>query len=204
MRGDFIQVDDCDFQTIVRLKPLSFLCIETSDENYQCWIALNLYKDESLEDVRKRFLRGLKSKGLKGNGGSYGAMRWPGSINYKPERRTISGQPRVRIVFANEGLRVAGLLAAPEAHDYKSYRRAVRSSLKRWPDYERCLEKRPNRSEADAQFVWISLMRGFTEDEIAEKLLDVSDKANEGGKRYIDRTIREVVKWQKKREGAAA
>jgi hypothetical protein len=55
---------------------------------------------------------------------------------------------------------------------------------------------KPSRSEADAQWVYIALKRGFPEAAIAAELASLSEKAQgKNGPRYIERTIREVREW---------
>ena len=119
-RVTFWQVDDATRETCERLRAVSFLQIETSPGNYQCWLAIGDEREkEELDATRKRFLRVVSRIG--GNGGSYGALRWPGSVNHKPERNQADGsQPTVRIVHLEMGrvttvaeLAGLGLLAPP-------------------------------------------------------------------------------------------
>jgi hypothetical protein len=211
--GPVIQIDDCDVRTVRALSSLSFLVVETSPQNYQCWLALaGSEQGSDLDAVRQRIFAGLRKQGLNGNGGSYGAVRWPDSINFKPERVGPDGSPRVRVTAVSLMRQVglddlAGLDLLPEL---PADRPAVTPPVVRrfpgrqkWPDYGKCLiaaqqrwpDKESIRSEADAQFVYISLKRGFSGAEIAAMLVTVSEKAEKEGKRYIDRTIRRVRGW---------
>ena len=116
----FWLVDDATRETCERLRAVSLLQIETSLDNYQCWLAIGDEREkEELDATRKRFLRVVSRIG--GNGGSYGALRWPGSDNHKPERKQADGsQPTVRIIYLEMGrvttiaeLGRIGLLAPP-------------------------------------------------------------------------------------------
>jgi hypothetical protein len=210
-----IQIDDCDARTIEALRPLSFLQIETSRGNYQSWLAVK--GAHGLNEVRRRLFTGLRAQGMTGNGGSYGALRWPGSTNFKSERCGPDGPPRVQIVMTQARRRIViaeleqiGLW--PELPI--SVPRPVISARSfggrhKWPDYDKCLrdahlrhpKKESVRSEADAQFVYISLKRGFSESEIAAMLPLVSVKAEKEGQRYIRRTIDIVARWTERGRG---
>ena len=205
VRGPFVQIDDCDERSREFLEPLAFATIETSPGSFQAWLAIDGAKD--IQNVRRRILRGLAGHGLQGNGGSHGALRWPGSFNFKPNRRGPAGSPVVRLVSVQPGVTVSldelagfGLLPALPVSEIVTT--ATHFKGRRWPDYQRCLsdmaarhaDKDSIRSEADAQFVALSLDRGFSESEIAGKLLEISGKAQERGQGegYVLRTIRKV------------
>jgi hypothetical protein len=95
-----------------------------------------------------------------------------------------------------EDLERAGLPADPEPISHReSADGAVYAGPQQWPDYERCLRAKPTRSEADAQFTWISQRRGFSESEIAAKLFELSERAQASGEKYVARTIRNVAAW---------
>src|SRR5262245_30851643 len=202
VRGNILQIDDCDAEATELLKPFAILIQETSENNFMLWLA---FKDEQDKcDCRDRLFTRLKEIAPGANPGSGGATRWPGSINQKPGRRGW----RVRLVYTNPGRTVtpieledAGLLADQKHHvmlliptlDGPGDRGAV--SLQ-WPDYQKCLAAKPSRSEADAQFIWICLQRGFTPEAAAEKLAEVSGRAQQSGQQYIDRTVGNVAAWQ--------
>jgi hypothetical protein len=112
-----------------------------------------------------------------------------------------SSQPGRRVTVSE--LKASGLL--PELPDQQQEQKQTskdyskRGYVKQWPDYEKCLRAKRSRSEADAQFAWISLMRGFTPDEIIVKLDEVSEKARESGIRYIKRTVKEACDYVENR-----
>lgn len=115
-----IQIDDCGAAERDLLQPFSFLVAETSQENYQAWLALpSGTEEEERKRVRERLLTGALL-GSSANVGAGGAMRWPGSLNCKPERKLTDGSfPRVRLVAATNNrivtaavLEQAGLLAS--------------------------------------------------------------------------------------------
>src|SRR5262249_52812947 len=65
-----------------------------------------------------------------------------------------------------------------------------------WPDYERSLkDKNGDRSKADWQFVCYALKRRWSPKDVAEKLAEVSSKAQECGDRYINRTVAAAVAY---------
>jgi hypothetical protein len=189
--ASLVQVDDLPAVAVERAKPYALLVAETSPGNHQVWFKVDVCGDE-LPDVRARLVRGLG-----GDVGASGAMRLPGTRNMKPTR----GGCRVRLLQVEPGASVtlamledAGLLAAPPIT--ASPRRApVNSATRVLPDYEKCLlSKGGDRSRADASFVKLTVMRGFSEVEAAEALQSVSVRANEGTPRnrtnYVKRTVR--------------
>ncbi len=201
----FWQVDDATRETCERLRAVSLLQIETSPDNYQCWLAIGdeIEKDE-LDAERERLLRVVKRTG--GNGGSYGALRWPGSINHKPERKQVDGaQPIVRIVHLEAGrvttiaeLEGLGLLAPPikkaERSNFKVYANKVPT---KWPSWDQelgyCRLKEdsgdPDRSEADFRWCRTAFLWGWSEAEITAELRKVSPKACDETRHYIHRTV---------------
>ncbi len=82
-----IQVDDCDEAVWRRLMPWSFLTVRTSPGSYQAWLCAA--EPEHGAEIRERLLRALADTSA--NGGAYGALRWPGSRNCKPNRRAADG-----------------------------------------------------------------------------------------------------------------
>lgn len=69
-----------------------------------------------------------------------------------------------------------------------------------WHDYGKCLQAKTfdgvaDRSRADALFIWLSLKIGHSPEEIAEKLLEVSTRAQESRQKYVERTISEAVRY---------
>ncbi len=188
--GSLIQIDDCNAESLKTLQPFCFFAEETSNGNYQAWLALPAGTSKAKHiQVRERLLKTLGQDN--GNGGAYGATRWVGSINFKPSRDRF----RVRLVRAENGrftspeeLENAGLLAAPEKSiEKKSSTKGFKACF---PDYQRCLQDKGNdRSDADASFLAISKARGFSREKSLEKLLEVSERANESEPSYLQRTL---------------
>src|SRR5262249_15008979 len=113
-RGPVLQLDDCDQRAACILEPFAFVTVETSEKNYQCWLSFK--DDQDKAEARARLFAGLRDLAPGVNPGANGAIRWPGSINCKPERNGW----RVRIHSINPGrivtpseLEDAGLLADP-------------------------------------------------------------------------------------------
>jgi hypothetical protein len=197
-----IQVDDLDAATLARLQPFAFLTIETSPGSYQAWIALHSGDAPALADVRSRLLAGLAGTG---NGGSYGALRFPGSLNCKPNRLRADGTaPRVRLMAASarrvtaKELEAAHLLAPPPSPAPKPSRPRASHARRPLPSYAECLSrKNGDRSRADASFLKIAELRGWPLDEACDELERVSGRAQEekarGRKDYVRRTARFVA-----------
>jgi hypothetical protein len=206
VRGPVLQIDDCDIEAVKLLEPYAFITIETSQDNFQVWFA---FKDDDDKVVcRDRLFARLKEIAPGVNPGAGGALRWPGSINFKPGRNNW----RVRIHSINQGrittpaeLDDAGLLADPERQAFDWDPNGPPGA---WPDYQRCVEDKTvngvcDRSAADAQFVFFALKRRRTVEELAAKLLEVSDRAKESGMKYVERTIVSGVEYLR-RQGAQA
>jgi hypothetical protein len=199
-----IQIDDCSPNVLEHLQPFSFLTIETSSDNYQAWIALpSGTSEEDLKQIRSRLLEYLKPTGA--NGGAYGAVRWAGSINRKPERKGF----RVRLSSANPSrvvtgaeLEGAGLLKSPFLApsepklkaDMKSQGLKIKGrTIRSFPSYAICLaNKKNNRSEADASFLKLCYLRGFSMNEATAELEQISERAREerqrGRRDYVKMT----------------
>ncbi len=192
-----IQVDECGPEALELLAPFSFLQIETSKGNGQSWIALpEDTADEICGDVIARLFIRLKSYGA--NRGASGGLRWPGSVNFKPARDRF----RVRIeraalqrIVSPLVLEAAGLLPPfPAAQGPLQRPQASRNNgLQSFPDYSKCLaSKDGDRSKADASFLKIAQLRGFTRDAACAELERVSERAKEerarGRKDYVTRT----------------
>ncbi len=200
----FWLVDDATRETCERLRAVSLLQIETSPGNYQSWLAVG---DESekkeLDVLRGRFLREVSRTG--GNGGSFGALRWPGSFNHKPERKQADGsQPAVRIVHLEMGcittvaeLESMGLLAPPIARVGGSNFKVVPHKVPtKWPSWEQELgysktksDGTRDRSVADFRWCRTALLWGWSETEVAAKLREVSPKACDETKHYLEITV---------------
>lgn len=180
--ASLIQIDDLDWNTVETLLPFTFLVEETSKDNFQAWLALppNTCEDE-LKDTRSRLLKKLENE--TGNGGGYGATRFPGSINHKPERNGF----RVKLTLAelgffttSEKLDAAGFLADASIQEYKPSPFKRKGHPSRFPNYDKCLEaKNFDRSKADASFLAICKERGIGRDEAEAELEQVSERVQE-------------------------
>ncbi|HEY6349028.1 MAG TPA: DNA-primase RepB domain-containing protein [Candidatus Angelobacter sp.] len=191
----FIQLDDLDEAAVSRVGEAAFLTIETSPGNHQAWIAMSsLPQGEHAKD----FVRRVR-KAAGADPSASGATRVAGTTNYKrkyepdfPEVTIIATAPD-RIMTAAQ-LEALGLVAPAEPDKaspvipLRPHRREHTGSRERqWPDYERCVAGAPASKEGDgpdrsmADFFWCMLaaQRGWTIEEIASKLLEVSEKAQE-------------------------
>lgn len=204
VRGPVLQIDDCDQATASLLWEFAFVTIETSPQNFQCWLA---FKDNDDKDTAaSRLIAGLKIilPGTQANKGSGGAIRWPGTKNHKPNRQQADGSyPIVKVAQVQLGRTVtpselddAGLLAAepsapqgpPETRtratgsvrDYGYY-------LQKAPLRER--DKKPDRSKADMAFVNACFRAGFNEEAIEAMLMASSERAKEKGWADVRRTV---------------
>ena len=126
-----------------------------------------------------------------------GATRVAGTTNYK--RKYEPNFPTVKMVDAVPGRIVTqaqldslGLLAPPEPAPavipLRSRRkRSAAEGERTWPDYERCVSGAPPSKEGDgpdrsmADFFWCMLaaQRGWSIEETANELMEVSAKAQE-------------------------
>ncbi len=203
----FFQLDDLDTATRERVQAVSFLSLETSPGNYQAWIALDTITDTD-------FARRLR-KGVGADPSASGATRIAGSLNFKT--KYAPNFPCVRINHITSGLVVSesllnaqGLVAAPECASPPPPRAAYsRTSVKRWPDYERCLTgaplnhagTAPDKSRADFTFCVIAIDWGWSIEEVAERLMDVSTKARENGPAYAVRTAEKAAQAVLRKHG---
>lgn len=210
-----IQLDDLDADALARVTPLSLLTIETSQANYQAWIAVNgVLSPELVRQVKIHAFADLSASG---------ATRLAGSRNFKPAYAPNFPVVTLKQIFpgrttSEDELRSSGLLIAKSGpvaiHTHPAPARASsvtpdhRSAIararrpsgpKQWPDYRRYLDNappahrssdRPDISRVDFAYSLDALRRGFTTLEIAAKLLQESPKARTEGKAYAERTAR--------------
>ena len=186
-----IQLDDLKADTLVPLREVAFLTLQTSPGNYQAWVAVSGISDP------KDFARRLR-KGAQADISASGATRVAGTLNYK--RKYEPDFPMVAIEEAHPGrivtpaqLQQLGLLApespAAPAAPFRVYRRR---SGRQWPDYQHTLAGAPPNhgntgpDVSRADFFWskVAAQRGFGIDAIAERLMQVSSKAQENGELY--------------------
>lgn len=170
----------------------------------------------------KDFARRLR-KGSGADATASGATRVAGTTNYKrkyepdfptvailntaPGRVVSASQPgSLRLVAEPEPVRPAAVTPLRVSRRHEN---AVRA--RRWPDYQRCLDGAPeSRSrpgkprESLADFTWCmtALDWGFSIEETANKLMELSWKARENGERYAASTASNAaVAVQRKGQG---
>ena len=222
IRGPVLQTDDCEREAMELLKRFCFLVVETSPENFQCWIAFADEADKGA--VRDRWFKGLSQilPGTKANAGSGGALRWPSSQNLKPERITEPGAAwTVRVGYVDEGRIVTpaeldefGLLGPlPEVSAEQDA--STRPTSSGWPSYQIALagalkksDGMPDESNADARFVTVAITRfGWTNSErkrIAEKLREVSEHARDREPEdYALKTVNRVADYLHAQKGVS-
>ena len=193
----FIQLDDLKVEDIERVKPAAFMVLETSPANFQAWLAV--------EGAGKSEARRLR-KGTGADETASGATRVAGSANHK--RKYAPEFPIVRVTYAQAGkiatleqLDALGLLApADPPKPAPALPRVARAG--KWPSYAKCLANAPmttgqgdrkDTSKADFTFAIIALDWGHSPEEIAARLMHVSDKARENGPRYAETTARNAA-----------
>ena len=213
-----VQLDDLGEAALQRVGEAAFLTLQTSPGNHQVWVAVSGITDP--QDA-KDFARRLR-KGAGADATASGATRVAGTTNYK--RKYEPDFPKVAILNTAPGrvvslsqLESLGLVAEPEPvkpatviplRVSRRHENAVRA--RKWPDYQRCLERAP-RNHGDtgadvsrADFVWCmtALDWGYSTDETANQLMQVSSKARENGQRYAFLTASNAaVAVQRKGQG---
>jgi hypothetical protein len=182
-----VQLDDLDRRAIDTIDPFSFLVIETSPGNCQSWIALRRPRQKDLSV----FWGGLR-RFFGADTSASGASRIAGSINFK--RKYAPNFPSVRIeslhakhIVTCEDLEAAGLIAPapPPAVESRTFPRP--QGKRGWPDYAEAFRGAPlradgsgkDRSKADCMWCKWAAERGHSEQEIAARLIEVSEKARE-------------------------
>lgn len=184
-----IQLDDLKADTLMPLRDVSFLILQTSPGNYQAWVSVSGLTDP------KDFARWLR-KGAHADLTASGATRVAGTVNYKRKYEpdfpvvAIAEAHPVRIVTPSQ-LQQLGLVA-PEPAAPAAPLRVSSFRSRNWPDYRRCLENAPpNHSNtapdiSRADFFWsmMAAQRGWSIDAIAGRLMELSSKAQENGEQY--------------------
>ena len=187
----FVQLDDLDRAALGRAGDAAFLTLETSPGNHQDWVAVSGLPDPQ---EAKDFARRLR-KGAGADAAASGATRVAGTTNYK--RKYAPDFPVVTILEATAGrivtpaaLEALGLVAPPEpvrAAPVLPLRASHSPRQRHWPDYQRCLEGAPLNQDktgpdiSRADFFWamLAIQRGWTVEETAERLGELSAKARE-------------------------
>ncbi len=189
----FIQLDDLNEAGLARVGEAAFLALQTSPGNHQAWVAVSDLASDNAKDFSRRL-----RKGAGADPSASGATRVAGTINYK--RKYEPDFPSVTIVSTVPGrimtttqLDAMGLVAPAEPEVVSAVvplrPRRVSSPQTRerqWPDYQRCVLGAPpsrdgNADRSLADFFWckMSAQRGWSIEETANKLLEVSEKAQE-------------------------
>jgi hypothetical protein len=206
-----IQLDDLEADLAQKLRPYSFLVLCTSPGSFQAWLALSDVPSDN--DVLKAYKRRLK-RGVGGaDKSATGATRIAGSFNFKT--KYAPNFPLVEMTYVNAGhtvtmaeLEQAGLVAPPEEADIapgsvpQQFRPARSTAVRKWPDYQRALSGAPLNRAGDgpdrslADFMWCkwALERGWSVEETAARLIEVSEKAG-GQARGGDEGYARVTAW---------
>ncbi len=197
-RVHFVQLDDLDAAGLSRVGESAFLTLETSPGNHQAWVAVS---GIGSAQEAKDFARRLR-KGVGADHSASGATRVAGTTNYK--RKYEPNFPMVRIsasvpghIVLKELLEEKGLVAAPEP-EVAAQPFAGRTSQgphgnprprsnKVWPDYARSLAgappslqgSGPDRSMADFSWCMAAIDWGWSIEDTAAKLPQVSEKARQ-------------------------
>jgi hypothetical protein len=199
--SSLIQLDDLDEDKAERIEPYAFIGFQTSPGNYQAWVAV---ERNAPEDFSRRLRKGAGADPT-----ASGATRIAGSRNYKT--KYAPAFPVVTLTHTNAGnvtssatLEAAGFVATPEetrAAAAPTTLRAAsgpprtpsgRPSRKRWPSYAYCVqgapkahgEDRPDVSRVDFTWCRTAIEWGWSIEDTARRLMDLSAKARTDGERY--------------------
>ena len=197
-----IQLDDLNGEAMDRLRPVAFLGLETSPGNFQAWLAIPA--EDADRDLARRLRRGVGA-----DDSASGATRVAGSLNFK--RKYAPNFPRVGIVHSDPGrvTSAAELEALGIGRPAGSVHRHPRSAAARqaWPSYQRCVDgAKPRRdgngsdiSRADFTWCMIAADWGWTVEEVAARLMELSRKAQENGQAYAVRTAQNAAEVVRRR-----
>ena len=198
-----VQLDDFSPEKAAQIEPYAFITICTSPGNGQVWLAVADGPKESKREAAKEFRKRLR-RGAGADKSATGATRISGSLNFKPHYAPEF--PLVTLTHIEHGktitiaqLEQAGLIAPaeepapilPPASVPARMPPTGTTSARYWPDYEKALRgaplkkhgNGPDRSLADYMFCRWAAQRGWTAEEIAIKLTEVSPKAQEQARR---------------------
>jgi RepB DNA-primase from phage plasmid len=192
MAALLIQLDDFTADKAAQLVPQAFMTVCTSPNNFQVWVAVS---DGPKETEAAKQLRTRVRRGAGADQSATGAVRLAGSLNFKNRYAPdfpiiILSQVSPGRVTTIEALDKANLIAPPPTTPPASVppqippARAIRGRL--WPDYQQALRGAPlkndgtrDRSLADFMFCKWAVERGWSIEETAERLAEVSPKAQE-------------------------
>jgi hypothetical protein len=195
-----VQLDDLDGAALERLNDVAFLTLATSPGNHQAWVAVSGVAPADARDLGRRL-----RKGTGADLSASGATRVAGTVNYK--RKYEPEFPTVTVLSATPGrivtpetLEQLGLLARQDVAQATPLRVSP-SGDRSWPDYRRCIAGAPlnhGKSSPDisrADFFWclMAAQRGWGEEEIAARLMELSGKARENGEAYARLTAQNAT-----------
>jgi RepB DNA-primase from phage plasmid len=209
-----VQLDDFSPEKAAQLEPYAFITICTSPGNGQVWLAVADGPKESEKEAAKAFRKRVR-RGAGADKSATGATRISGSLNFK--QHYAPEFPTVTLAHINHGktitaaqLEQAGLIAPaeepvpilPPASVPRRMPPLGATPARYWPDYEKALRgaplkkhgNGPDRSLADYMFCRWAAQRGWTVEEIAIKLMEVSPKAQEQARRG-DEGYAKVTAW---------
>jgi hypothetical protein len=192
-----IQLDDFTAEKAAQVEPCAFMTVCTSPGNYQVWLAISDGPQESDREAAKQFRTHVR-RGAGADHSATGAVRIAGSKNFK--QKYAPAFPIIELTRVDVGrtvttaaLEKAGLLIPREAPAIQPPAGVPRSNPparpargRYWPDYQQALRGAPlksdgthDRSLADFMFCKWAVERGWSIEETAEKLAEVSAKAQE-------------------------
>jgi len=214
-RSRLIQADDCTIEEVRLLLPYAFFVAMTSPNRFQVWIALSDgISDDEFKVLKRRFFKKLNptKDPEKANGGANGSIRWPGTLNCKPERRYADGErPRVQLLHVSPGritslaeLDAAGLLAPPPKRMTPEEVRELKVKLPdgSWPDIFDYLSRRGDRSGPECSWAMAALGRGWPPSSVVAKLKEIGPKARTRDDDYAEQTV--AAAWTFLTERAAS
>jgi DNA primase RepB-like protein len=195
-----IQLDDFTAEQVAQVERYAFMTVCTSPGNYQVWLAISDGPQESDREAARLFRTRMR-RGAGADHSATGAVRIAGSKNFK--QKYAPAFPIIELARVNAGrtvttavLEKTGLLA-PREEPASLAPTSIPSSLPRqkaqasklswrWPDYQQSLrgaplkgDLTPDRSLADFMWCKWAIQRGHSIEETAEKLSEVSAKAQE-------------------------
>jgi RepB DNA-primase N-terminal domain len=189
-----IQLDDFTAERAERIAPHAFMTVCTSPGNYQLWLAVTDGPKENEKEAAKLFRTRVR-RGAGADHSATGATRIAGSLNFKtkyaPDFPIVAlGQVSPGHLTTVAALEHAGLIAQelpqPPASVPPYTAPPARSGTRQWPDYQQTLrgaprkgDGTPDRSLADFMFCKWAVQRGWSVEETAEKLAEVSAKTQE-------------------------
>ena len=190
-----IQLDDLDAAKAERIAPYAFIVFQTSPGNYQAWVAV---EKGAPEDFSRRVAEGRRSRRDRQRIDAH--SRKPefqdqvrAGIPARGNHHTNAGS-----VTSMAALEQGGFVAPREEPrpPRPAYTRPMtdsgRPSRKKWPSYAFCVqhapmthgEDRPDISRADFTWCRTAIEWGWSREDTARRLMELSEKAKENGERY--------------------